>query len=269
MRHRNRLSFINPKTKRPDYWKIARTILRYGWTWYKEYKAQEVLLRPLNQHLDGRFVLLRNIRLPDFKVPLPPILVGPTGVFLLYVTPLRGTFRVREDIWEEIDTRSRRFRPLKPNLVRHTMGLARALGEYLSARTGATVEVQPVLVAVAPDALVDAIRPSVRVVQVDTLERFATEVARMRTALSADEVERIVETLAPSPHRRLTRKARPAGARQPSSVAQRLARSPIPPSWQRYFNFTPQQWLLLGVMAALDLLILLGFILLVVLTSTP
>ncbi len=266
MRHRNRLSFVDPRTKKPDYWKILQAILQYGFAWYKEYKAQETILRPLNQHLDGRFVLLRNIQLPDFKVPLPPILVGPTGVFLLYVTPQKGTFRVREDIWEEIDTRSRRFRPLKPNLVRHTMALARVLEDYVSTKADMQVEVHPVLVAVDPGTLVDAIRPSVRVVQADTLERFASEVARMRSTLSIDDVEKIVELLAPSPHRRAAQQKRAAAARSASSAATRTL---LPARWQRYFNFTPKQWLILGVMAGLDILILLGFILLIALTASP
>ncbi|HID84959.1 MAG TPA: hypothetical protein EYP54_07650 [Anaerolineales bacterium] len=268
MRHRNRLSFINPKTRKPDYWKILQAIFRYGWGWYKEYRAQEVLLRPFNQHLDGRFVLLRNVRIPDLKVPLPPVIVGPTGVFLLYVTPQKGTFRVREDIWEEIDTRSRRFRPLKPNLVRHAMALARALGEHLSAKAGAAIEVQPVLIATDPGTLVDAIRPSVRVVQADGLEHFAREVVRLRSALSADEVEKIVELLAPSPLRQKAEQPQ-AGVKkagQPGAAARRVL---IPPQWQRYLNFTPKQWLILGVLAWMDILILVGFIILIVLTSAP
>lgn len=267
MRHRNRLSFVDPKTHKPDYWKILQAVFRYGRDWYKRYRAQEVLLSPFNQQLDGRFVLLRNVRIPDLKVPLPPILVGPTGVFLLYVTPQKGTFRVREDIWEEIDTRSHRFRPLKPNLVRRTMALARALGKYLNAKSGATIEVQPVLIATDPGTLVDAVRPAVRVVQADGLERFAQEVARLRSALSSDEVEKIVEFLAPSPLRQ--KKQQQAGPRKASRPGAVARRSVIPPRWQRSLNFTPKQWLILGVLAWMDILILVGFIILIVLSSTP
>ncbi len=269
MRHRNRLSFINRQTKKPDYWKILQAVLKYGWTWYREYQAQEQVLRPFNQHLDGRFILLRNVRLPDLDQPLPPILIGPTGVYLVYVSPKKGLFRVREDIWEEMSTRTRRFRPQKPNLVRRTLAMARLLSEYLSEKAGTSLEVHPVMVFVDPGTLVDAIRPAVRVVLADSLENFALQLSRMRNELAGDEVEKIVELLAPTPRRHPTgRRGKPAQVAQAEQRVQKQVlryRSKL----DRYFNFTRQQWIILGVLAVLNVCLVVGFILAVVALSTP
>ena len=267
MRHKNLLPLVDPKTKKPDWKRRLRVILKYGMNWYREYKAQEVLARALARRLDGRFTLIRNASVPGWEYPWPPVLVGPTGVYLIYATPKKGLFRVREDLWEEMSTRARSFRPARPNLVRQTLGMARVLADYLTDQVGEPVEVQPAIVFTDPGAMVNALRPVVRVVMADALDAWIDQITTASLGmLPVETLEKIIAALAPSPEQRK------AQARQKRAAAQqaRARRRPRRRSaLERYFNFTPKQWLILGALAGITILMLVAFILLIVVLSTP
>lgn len=265
MRHKNLLVFVDPKTRQTNYWELLQAILRYGWTWYQEYQAQEALITPLNKHLDSRYTLLRNLRIPAFPHPLPPVLVGPSGVFLLYTTPRKGYFRAREDLWEEMHPRSRRFRRANPNYLRLALGMARALREHLQQALQQEIEVQPILVLTDPGAMVDTTRPVVRVVMADGIENLARQIQQMRSILSGEDIENILEHLLPRWGGRAEQRQRPAVSppRPIRQAEQALVKQTS--ALGRYFNFTRTQWIVLGVMALLNILILLAFVLYLVL----
>lgn len=268
MRHKNLLEFTNPKTQQTDYLKLLQAIFRFGYPWYQEVQAQETLLGPLNKYLDSRFTLIRNLQIPEIPTPLPPVLVGPSGVFLLYTSPRKGYFRAREDAWEIMHARSRRFRRANPNLVQLALGMARALESHLQQHLGEKIPVQPLLILTDPEAIVDTIRPKVRVVMMDGLENVVRQLSQMRAELSAERIEQILDLLLPSSTAQVqsgpqkpTRTPPPALQKAERAIQQQTQRA------AQIFNFTPKQWAVLGILALFNMLILVAFILYVLLTT--
>ncbi len=269
MRHRNLLSFVDPKTRKTRYGKLIPALLRYGWRWYREDRAQEKLARALSRYLGGQFTLLRNVMVPDLGRPWPPLLVGPAGVYLLYVSPKKGIFRVQEETWEEMHPRTRKFRATRPNLVRQVVGMARVMSDHLSDQVGAPIEVRPVIMFIDPGAMVNAIRPMVRIVLADAIENWATQLERQRQELDPEVAEQVVDLLAPRARPgRKERPRKPLPVKQVERQMQHQVRR-YTRTLDRYFNFTLKQWVILGVLAFLALLMMVAFILWAVMLGTP
>jgi len=166
-------------------------VMNHGTTWLKEVEAQSQVISLMSRLLDKNFTLLHNITPPGLDATFPLILVGPTGVFVMYVTPLTGTFRAKGDQWGTISGNN--FKDVKPNLLLRTEHMARALQIYLQhqEQTGLTI-VEAILLCSDPAVHVDSLRPIIRIVMRDALERFIISITQSRVALSPDAVQRIL-----------------------------------------------------------------------------
>ena len=171
-----------------------KTAFQFGSSWYPEIQAQKVVMDNLSRALDRTYTLLRNVLLPGLGVKIPMILVGPPGVYLLYVTHLRGMYRAKGDSWGIVEGSS--FRPARINLLTRASRLARALQVYLQ-RQGyeGLPHVEGVLLAADPGLHVDSVRPIVRVVLRDALERFAVSITQARVILSQEAVLEITNRI--------------------------------------------------------------------------
>ncbi len=169
-----------------------RGSLQYGRSWFADMQAQEEAIRALSS-LDNRYTLLRNLTLPDAGVPIPLILVGPTGVWVIYVSNLRGVYRAKDDSWMRMD--GGHFRPVKPNLVRRTQLLARALQVYLERQGVHAPEISTALVFTDPAQHVDVLNPTVRVVLSDALDRFVLSITRQEENLTPQQIQGILAAL--------------------------------------------------------------------------
>ncbi len=49
------------------------------------------------------------------------VLVGPTGIQVIYASALKGVYRAKNDTWSVMDNRSHRFKPAQPNLIARTL----------------------------------------------------------------------------------------------------------------------------------------------------
>ena len=96
-----------------NYWDRMQGFMAYGSTWYRDAQAQQEIMGQLARVLDNRFVLLRNIVLPGTDVPIPLILAGPTGIWVMLVNGMRGVYRAKSDAWLTMD--GGRFKAAKPN----------------------------------------------------------------------------------------------------------------------------------------------------------
>jgi hypothetical protein len=166
-----------------------------GTTWYGDMKGQEEVIGILERILDNRFVLARNPILPGSQdVRLPLVLSGPPGVFLLNVTNMRGMFRAKGEEWGTIS--GDHFKPLKPNMINLTARYCQGLQKFLE-RQGIMnmLTVEPILLATNPGMHVDTIRPLVRVVMSDALERFAVSVSQARALQSPEDAQLIIDRL--------------------------------------------------------------------------
>jgi len=166
-----------------------------GTNWYADMKGQEEVIAALEKHLDNKYILLRNPILPGSQdVRLPLVLSGPPGVFLLNVTSARGMFRAKGDEWGTIS--GDRFKPLRPNLLTLTARFSQGLQKFLE-RQGvmSMLTVEPILLSANPGMHVDTVRPLVRVVMSDALERFAVSVNQARALLSAEDAQLIIDCI--------------------------------------------------------------------------
>ena len=170
-------------------------MLKYGMSWQARLKAQDLVIAILEKQLDSNFALLRNVILPNTEILLPLVLVGPPGVFLLNVAHERGVYQARDDEWGTMI--GDRFVPARINQITRTATLGRVLQTYLDRQgfKGAVV-VEPILMASDPGMQIESMRPTVRVVMSDALERFAASTSHARpmidTRLGKDLLKAIV-----------------------------------------------------------------------------
>ncbi len=161
--------------------------LEYGLSWYSEMEAQKTVVAQLDQVLEKGFTLIRNITLGKSPIVEPLVLIGPPGVYVLYVTPLSGLYEAKGDQWNVV--KSGHSYPTSKNLMSFVARLARALQVFLE-RQGVTLPgpVEPVLIASSPAMHIDSLRPMVRVVLSDAVRQFAGSLLQARPVLKAEVV---------------------------------------------------------------------------------
>jgi len=176
-----------------------KATLKYGGDWLQEINAQKTVIACFGKVLNNSFTLLRNARLASLDISIPLILVGPTGIYVLYVTPMRGMFRAKGDEWGTLE--GYRFKPGRVNLIARTARMGRAIQTYLE-RQGyppTSTPVDAVLLATNPGLQIDSVRPIVRVVMRDALEHFALSVVQGHVAFSAETIHDILNRLTKPP----------------------------------------------------------------------
>jgi hypothetical protein len=157
--------------------------------------AQNRLIAAFGKVLSNNYVLLRNVSLEGLDVPIPLILVGPSGVRIINASSQRGVYRARGETWEKLDERQQKFRPALPNLLTRTMLMGKAVQAFLNSRGLAAPDLEAVLAFSDPGLHADSVRPAVRIVLADAMERFITALSQSRILLTQDEIERIVTPL--------------------------------------------------------------------------
>lgn len=180
----------------------AKATMKFGAAWIQEVQAQTAILPLLDRGLEKKYTLLRNVKLTGLEIIIPFILVGPSGIYAMYVTALRGMYRARGDQWGIISGDD--LKPVNVNLLTLTARMARAVQVYFQ-RQGRELPttVEAVLLCADPGLHVDSVRPIIRVVQYDAIDRFALTVAQSRAVMDGmtvqDIVDRIVNPRAPAP----------------------------------------------------------------------
>lgn len=269
----------NFKEKRTSLNRLDEMIssLRLGKEWTQDMKAQDNVISSLEKLLDNRYVMLRNVSLEGLDVPIPLILVGPTGVRVLYPSAARGVFRARGDAWEQMDNTRQVFRALAPNLLTRAMLMAQAVSAFLVVRELPMPEIEPVLIFVDPGTHVDTVRPEVRVVTMDGLERYLAGVVQSRPYLEKEDVQKVVDVFMQSmghpgmgageaPKRDVFTFTDEMERQQPT-ILDRLPRGERVVSTLNKIPFNTRQWLLLGMLVVIDILVLVGFVLLILLAQ--
>lgn len=169
--------------------------LKYGFSWYPELEAQKVIITQLDRALEKGFTLIRNLTLPGSEIIEPIILIGPPGVYVIYVTHLSGYYEAKGDQWGT--SNNGRFTPASINLMSRAARLAKVLQVYIE-RQGISLPkpVEAVLIASSPAMHIDSTRPVVRVVMSDAIKQFAASLLQappvMRAEFIHDLADRIV-----------------------------------------------------------------------------
>ncbi len=264
--------------------------LQYGFSWYPNLQNQQKAVAILEKQLSKKFTLIRNQTLENSKITVPIILIGPPGVQVIFVTHLHGSFRAKNDAWGTVSGGT--FKESGINLLKRTAQLGKAMDVYLKRKDFELPDgVEPILMSVNPALHVSTVRPSVRVVMSDAVDRFAASLAQEPPVMSVEVVHEIAEAIvnprkpkAPEPasQPQSTQSAPPQAAQQahapenmgeldfafdegaPAKIPQpqrprRVARLPAKKAPTDYFGMTGKQIAIIGVMGLVVVCLLIAF----------
>jgi hypothetical protein len=266
-------SKLNPKESASSPMGDVIGSIKSGLNLSEGIQAEDAVIASLERMLDNRYVILRDVTLPGLKVPIPLVLVGPTGVRVLNPNSMRGIYRAQGENWEQMDDRRQDFKPAQPNLIMRAQLMARAVEKFLTGQGYELPEVEPVLVFTEPGVHIETVRPVVRVILIDGLERFTAGLAQGYPILEKEDVQKIADLFSDSMGlKNLDASAYPEqdvfsftdeeAETNPSWLDQIPAGEGIVSTLNK-IPFSSRQWLLLGTMMIVNVFVLLTFILLV------
>lgn len=239
--------------------------------------AEKAIIETLQRLLDNQYVILQSVPLDDPEEPIPLVLVGPPGVRMIYARSVKGVFRAKEDAWEEMDDRTQRFKIARPNLLTRSQSMGETVEAYLAARNFDMAAVEAVLVFTDPGIHVDTVRPIVRVVQADALDRFGAGLVQSQAILDKETIQRIVNVLG-GEQLAAREAAKTAAEMQDAFSFQDLPQKKVRNSPEVVYEsgevpflkripFTQRQLTVLGLMVLVNIIILSAFVFLILLTS--
>jgi len=183
-------------------------MLQFGFNWPKELEAQKAIIAYFGRQLEKGYTLIRNMPLGESGIIVPMILLGPTGIYVIEVSYLRGRYEARGESWN-VES-GNQYKPAPVNLIQRTVRMARALQAYIE-RQGVKIPVaiEPVLIAGDPGLHIESVRPAIKVMMIDGIKPFVSGLTAgkptLRADLALDYTERILnprmksEPVAPPP----------------------------------------------------------------------
>ena len=169
-------------------------ILKYGFSWPSELEAQKAIITFFDRHLEKGYTLIRNMTLGASGIVVPLILLGPTGIYVIHVTYLRGRYEARGNAWNEESGDG--YKPANVNLVQRTSRMAHAVKAFIE-RQGVKVPVpiEPVLISGNPGLHIESVKPAIRVMMIDGIKSFVTGLASGTPVLRAEAVHEFTERI--------------------------------------------------------------------------
>jgi hypothetical protein len=260
-------SFVDEKGEIPLVERIRGT-LKDGSSWSADIQGQEHVIARMQSLLDDQYILLRNLVLPGLDVPIPLILVSRAGIQVIYVSAVKGIYQAKGEMWQVMNTNSRRFRPSRPNIINRTLLLTQAVSRHLERYEFGYVPLDAVNIFTDPGVHVDTKGPATRIVMVDALDRFIANLPQTVATVSAADTNKIADLLTNPPSL--------VGAQGVSSSEEdrRIQEAfSIPRSAPVYTDatevnipvlgpvrFSNRQWLLLGGLVLIDVIVVAAFI---------
>jgi len=216
---------------------------RYGWAWLVDMQAQDVVVQHFSRILNKNYTLIRNVILPGMDAPIPLILVGVTGVYLIHVSGARGMFRARAEAWGALNKSTGKFQVIQNSPITRTLKMTRVVENYLTHFERPHPDIQPVLAFTQPGTHVETQHPAVRVILRDALDRLAGSFLQSPVLLSIEEVQKIVDLIG-------EQRPIPQVAPEPDAAEMIAALRPTEPERPAglpiWLKLTFRQWLLLG-----------------------
>lgn len=177
-------------------------MLKYGFNWSTELEAQKAIITFLDRQLEKGYTLIRNMPLGASGIVVPIILLGPTGIYVIHVTYLRGRYEARGNAWNEESGDG--YKPADVNLIQHTTRMANAVRAFIE-RQGAKlpVPIEPVLISANPGLHIESVKPAIRVMMIDGIKSFVTGLSTGAHVLRAEAVHEFTERIVnPRPARK-------------------------------------------------------------------
>ena len=222
----------------------AQGIWRFGLAWDRDTQAQKDFIARLGDLLDNSYTLISNVPVPGFSLPVPLVLIGQTGLRTFCVSADKGLFSLKGNQWYKLDEQKEQYRPSRPNLVRRTALMSRAIIEYLKEMGIYLDEDQAVLFFSQPGVYIEASESPVLLLQSDGLDRFATDLVNGDIVLDAMELQRISDILI---------KSRPGSKGKQQQLPSRSTLS----KWIGFGDFQLKvwQWMVLFLLAVFMLIV--------------
>ncbi len=232
--------------------------------------AQEAIITRISRGLDNRFVMVCNLPLEGTREKFPPILIGPSGLVMLNISPAQGYFRAKEESWWEMSKTTHRYGPGRPNLIKQTQEYAQRLAGMLDKHNKSHPVIVPVLVFANPGVEIETINPAIRVVRMDGVEVFVSDLLNSPEVLSmnqiiylSDALEILVKPEKAIPQgegedyfgRDLVEPKKKEPLKLPSF---KLPRNLSSVAIEEKLNLTAKQWIIIEVLMVLTILILLA-----------
>lgn len=275
---------IDQSTLRDDDGSISfqnrlKGTLQYGPNWYGEMVAQDEAFDRLSHTLGAEHIALCNYTLPGTALTIPMVLISPQGVRVIIPSPLRGVYRAKGEEWLKFGgSRSRRFTKARPNLQTRAIDMAQTLHRYLRDQGYALPEVEAVLMFTNPRTHVDTAKPRVRIVQADGIDHYAANLQQFQPIMDMEDINAVLEALLNPKGPELETEpeaadeavdeepqpAPPSEAKPVEPAAAALVPRTLRPLTRARFQATRRQWILLGVMAFFEVMILIVLVILVV-----
>lgn len=241
-------------------------------------KAEEFVVERFRKSLTNKFFLLRNVTLEGVAAPIPMILVSPAGVYVIAATPVKGVFRVKDDTWAEMKGKDREFQPVRPNLIQRSLQMVQSVENFFTEKGVQSVGIQAVLMFTSPGTHVEKVRPAVRVLLIDGIEPFISGLLTMPHVLTSEDVLELVgffrrpeaESEKPQEDKRdpfdfMEEKgpSKPAiDVKVPdAAITNNLV------TLSNKFQMSPRQWVFIGAMVLVEILLLMGFIIIIMITT--
>ena len=179
-------------------------MLKFGLNWPKELQAQKAIVNYFDRQLQKGYTIIRNMPLGESGIVIPMILLGPTGIYVISVSYLKGRYEAKGDSWNVESGND--FKPAPVNLIQITQRMARALTAFIE-RQGAKIPVtiEPVLIAGNPGLHIESNRPAIRVMMIDGIKSFVNGLVTSRPVMSVESVFEMTERiLSPRPPKKET-----------------------------------------------------------------
>ena len=205
-------------------------MLQYGFSWPRELEAQSAIIKYFDRQLEKGYTLIRNMPLGQSGIVIPMILIGPTGIYVIEVSHLRGRYEARGDTWN-VESGDE-YKPAPVNLIQRTMRMARALQAYIE-RQGVRIPVtiDPVLIAGDPGLHIESVRPAIKVMMIDGIKAFVSGLLSGSPVLSNIQVNDFSDRIiTPRPKQDMSAPSVPAES-EPESR----------PAWEQMYGWSDQQ----------------------------
>jgi hypothetical protein len=190
-------------------------MLKFGFDWPNELEAQKAIATFFDRNLEKGYTLIRNVTLGASGIVVPMILLGPTGIYAIHVTYLRGRYEAKGNTWNQ--EAGDGYKPAPINLIQNTARMARALKAFIE-RQGVKVpiDIEPVLIAGNPGLHIESVRPAIKVMMIDGIKSFVTGLAAAQPVLRPEAVHEFTERIV-NPRPAKKESARTPAAETPAS----------------------------------------------------
>lgn len=236
-------------------------------------KRDSLLFQSLQRRLDHRFLCVHHIFQTDKHQATMLSLIGPPGIYFFRVSHIKGIFRAKGTDWEELDARSRRFTPAKPNLLIDTLQMSQSMLLFFQKRGIQIPGIEPVIYFSNPGAHVDFEKPVVRIVLLDSLERFLSKMMKLPTLIEPEAVEGILTVLNSGVFLKDSNKGiieekdifSLRDLEKPNTIGIPALPTPVlkEPSILKRLQFSRKQWTIIGIMLITNIIVLVALVLIV------